>query len=181
VKTLDTLLQRWRIGKLRPWLPSGMRLLDVGTADGALFRAIPGLVDGVGIDPDLTAGAVPAEVTLVRGNFPNDLPDKRPFDAIAMLAVLEHIPTEFQARLATDCFEYLRSGGLLLITVPGPRVDLILKVLRAARLIDGMSLEQHYGFEPRNTQPIFEAAGLRLEHRSTFQAGLNHLFVFRRP
>ena len=68
----------------------------------------------------------------------------------------------------------------MIITVPAKAVDHILAVLRWLRLIDGMSLEEHYGFEPADTARIFAAPGFKLLHRSKFQLGLNHLFVFER-
>jgi uncharacterized heparinase superfamily protein len=68
----------------------------------------------------------------------------------------------------------------VIITVPAKAVDHLLAALRFFRLIDGMSLEEHYGFEPADTARIFSPPQFRLLHHSTFQAGLNHLFVFAR-
>ncbi|MEE2664435.1 MAG: hypothetical protein VX681_10000 [Myxococcota bacterium] len=67
-----------------------------------------------------------------------------------------------------------------MITTPAPAVDLILDVLTFLRLIDGMSLEQHYGFKPADTPGIFAPTRFRLIARESFQLGLNHLFVFER-
>lgn len=182
MKAVDRLLQRWRIGVVRPYLGPGSRVCDIGCAEGGtLYRAIPHLADGVGLDPDLVAPGAVGTNRLLPGLFPDDLPDDRPFDAITMLAVLEHIPADRQAPLAADCTRHLKPGGRLLITVPAPAVDRILDLLRTLRLIDGMNLEQHYGFEVAQTPAIFGGAGLSLEKSRRFQLGLNNLFVFRKP
>jgi SAM-dependent methyltransferase len=175
------MIQRWRIAKARAWLTTGMRVLDIGCADGALFRLVPGLRDGVGIDPDIVAAEQVGTNVLLPGLFPEALPDDRPFDAVTMLAVLEHVPTDLQDRLARDCFEALVPGGLLLITVPSPVTDHVVAVLRTLRLIDGMSLEQHYGFEVAQTPGIFGRAGFEMASRRRFQLGLNNFFAFRKP
>jgi len=88
-----------------------------------------------------------------------------------MLAVLEHIPAAEQATLAGGCAEHLKPGGLLLITTPSPAVDAILDILKLLRVIDGMSLDQHYGFKPSETPRIFTAAGFELVKAARFQLG----------
>jgi SAM-dependent methyltransferase len=177
----DRLLQRWRIAKAARWIENDSRLLDIGCADGAIFAQLKRRIKaGVGIDPDIKQPIQIANGRLVGGYFPQDLPDDEPFDAITLLAVLEHIPTTAQAKLAADCFEHLVPGGRLIITVPSPSVDRILAVLKRLRLVDGMSLEEHYGFRPSDTTKIFEPAGLRLIARGRFQLGLNHWFVFEK-
>jgi methyltransferase family protein len=158
-------------------------VLDIGSADGALFRrpdVARRIAGGVGIDPDATPFQGEA-FRVVRGLFPADLPVGQQFGTITMLAVLEHIPTDQQPLLARSCFERTLPGGRLLVTVPSPMVDRILDVLRAVRLIDGMSVEQHYGFDPGRTIPLFEEAGFSLRHARKFQLGLNHLYVFAKP
>ncbi|MEQ1904614.1 MAG: class I SAM-dependent methyltransferase [Pirellulaceae bacterium] len=181
MKIGDRILQRWRIAKAAPWIKRNGRLLDVGCADGAIFKQLSDRISGgVGIDPDVAKPEQCAGGLLVPGFFPENLPDAQTYDAITMLAVLEHIPQAAQAKLAADCFQYLNPGGRLIITVPSPFVDHILSILKTLRIVDGMSLEEHYGFKPADTRPIFETAKLRLIAHRRFQLGLNHLFVFEK-
>lgn len=181
MKAVDRWLQQWRIAKIRPYLAPGARVLDIGCADGALARLVPGL-DYLGIDPGLGASRTAPFGRLIKGCFPADLPaGATEFDCITMLAVLEHIPLEAQASLAADCFRFLRPGGLVLITVPSPAVDYVLAVLKGLRVIDGMSLEEHYGFDVRRVPECFAGASLEAVVHRRFQLGLNHLFVFRKP
>ena len=175
---LDRLLQRIRVRKAIPHFPAGARVLDVGCADAYLIRTLgPRIAGGTGIDPD----AVPAEtdgVRIVRGRFPDDLHDAGPFDAIAMLAVFEHIREAERPRVVEACRRLLRPGGRLVLTVPAPAVDRIVGMLRALRLADGLDLEGHHGFRPEQTPASF--AGFRLLRHERFELGLNHLFVFER-
>jgi 2-polyprenyl-3-methyl-5-hydroxy-6-metoxy-1,4-benzoquinol methylase len=181
VKQLDRFIQRWRIHKAAAFIEPGASILDVGCADGALFRLLPRLGDSVGIDPDLARPETPLpNVRLYPGLFPDALPQPRQFDAIVMLAVLEHVPMDRLEALARDCAAHLKPGGRLIITVPAPAVDHILAVLKGLRLIDGMSLEQHHGFEVASTPGLFTPHGFDLVVRKGFQLGLNTLFVFER-
>jgi SAM-dependent methyltransferase len=166
---------------LRPYIAPGSRVLDIGCADGELFRSIGNIGEGVGIDPDLPPTAVSCgRALLLRGFFPQALSDDRPFDVITLLAVLEHVPPEMQRELALACASHLKPGGHLVITVPAPAVDTILVVLRWLRLIHGMALEQHYGYDPGKTPAIFAVPGLELSQARRFQLGLNNLFVFKK-
>ena len=97
-----------------------------------------------------------------------------------MLAVLEHIPPAGQLELAGQVAAYLKPGGRLIISVPGPLVDHILELLLSLRLIDGMALEEHYGFDSSSVPKIFDASGLKLIHAGRFEFGLNNLFVFQK-
>ncbi|MCX5685204.1 MAG: class I SAM-dependent methyltransferase, partial [Planctomycetota bacterium] len=181
VKFLDRLLQRWRIRKVLPYIAHGCRLLDVGCAAGPLRYAAPCVAEYVGIDSGVEEPAQTGNALFFRGWFPDDLPKLPPFDVITMLAVLEHIPEEKQADVAEACFRLLTPGGHLLITTPSPVVDDILAVLKFLRLVDGIAIEQHYGFKPSRTPGIFSAVGFTLVEWSRFQFGVNHLFVFRKP
>ncbi len=180
MRWLDRKLQAERIRRVEPYTP-GARVLDIGCADGALFRSLDHrLAGGVGIDMD----PVPASTSkyhYVRGAFPAALPRGDPYDLVVALAVVEHIPEKDQPAFAAACMEALRGGGRLVITVPSARVDDLLKVLKAIRVVDGMADHQHYGFNPLHAIAAFEGAGFTLERHSRFQLGLNNVFVFRKP
>lgn len=182
MKYLDRVLQRWRISEAAAFVRPGDRLLDIGTADGALFRLVRGLGESVGVDPDLNSQSPPAlpNVRFYSGHFPDALPGPMRFDVITLLTVLEHIPPEEQSPLAKAAAAHLVPGGRLVISVPSPAVDRVLAALRSVRLIDGMSLEEHYGFRAGETPVIFLAHGFRLVAVKRFQLGLNNLFVFER-
>lgn len=181
MKALDRILQRWRIAKARSYIPPRARVLDIGSADGALFQSLgPHIAGGMGIDPNLPSNAQAGSVPLIAGFFPKHMPEVPPFDVITMLAVLEHFPADHYLALSTGCARFLKPGGHLIITVPSPAVDQILKVLKGLRLIDGMSLEEHHGYEVSQTESIFPPPFFALHQRRTFQLGLNNLFVFRR-
>jgi SAM-dependent methyltransferase len=181
MKAFDLYLQRVRIDKVRPYARAGARVLDIGSSDAALYQQVKGLGGYVGVDPDLEKDVeLGPGARLLKGLFPEALGDKEPFDVIAMLAVLEHIPDDRLEALAADCFAYLKSGGYLVITVPVPAVDHVLKVLRALRIVHAATLHEHHGYDVRRTRPLFEGAGFELVKRRKFQMGLNNVFVFRK-
>jgi 2-polyprenyl-3-methyl-5-hydroxy-6-metoxy-1,4-benzoquinol methylase len=183
MKFTDRYLQNRRIARVRRFIPPGAKILDIGSADGALFRQLGPVVGAgsIGVDPTLKASLMVNGAVLHPGFFPASVPDAAgPFDVITMLAVLEHFPEADYELLRKGCAAQLRTGGKLLITVPSPRVDYILKWLAFFRVIDGMSLEEHHGYEPGKTTGIFPPPQFRRVCHERFQLGLNHLFALER-
>ena len=182
MKQVDRWLQQWRTAKALPFLDRGARVLDIGCGEGELLRRVAGLAEGsIGVDPTLPQAAHRGAFRLVRGVFPDDVPaNAGPFDAITMLAVLEHLPEADHETLAAGAYRLLKPGGRVIITVPAAAVDHILAVLKTLRVIDGMSLEEHHGYDVNSTARIFAPPRFALEVRRRFQLGLNNLFVFRR-
>jgi hypothetical protein len=183
MKFTDRALQAWRIAKVRKFIPHGAKILDIGSEDGALFRRLGPMVGAgsMGVDPTLKETLIVNGFALEPGFFPMAMPPSvGQFDVVTMLAVLEHIPESEYDTLREGCRKYLRPGGKLLITVPSPQVDIILKWLTFLRLIDGMSLEEHHGYKILHTQEIFRPPHFRLIRYKAFQLGLNNVFVFER-
>lgn len=183
MKWMDRYLRDLRIRQAMPFIRAGDRLLDVGCFDTTLLRlASPRVREAVGIDP-LATPMVEGNIRVVRGVLDEDAAaayglGTASFDCITMLAVLEHVPEP--AAMARRCAGLLAPGGRIVITVPDAKVDHILAVLRRLRLIHGMSLEEHHGYDTAQTRPVFEAAGLRTLAARKFELGLNNLFVFER-
>ncbi len=179
MRYVDRLLQRWRGRVARRWIPRGARVLDVGCHQGEFLRSLGERIGpSVGLDPVARPGGGPRYRLLPEPfRAPVPFPDAS-FDCVVLLATLEHIRDK--EPLAAECFRLLRAGGRVVLTVPSPRVDTIVAWLCRLRLAEGMSLEEHHGFDPRATAPLFLRCGFVLETGRRFQLGLNHLFVFRK-
>jgi ubiquinone/menaquinone biosynthesis C-methylase UbiE len=180
MRFLDRILQNWRARVARRWIPQGASVLDIGCHQGEFLRSLGDTIGpSVGLDPLAAPENCPGH-RLVPTAFaePLNLPDAS-FDAVVMLATLEHIRDK--APLGRECFRLLRPNGRIIITVPSPRVDQIIALLCRLHLADGMSLEEHHGFDPATTPQIFMQHGFVLEYWRRFQLGLNYLFVLRKP
>ncbi len=180
VKAVDRFIQRWRIDKIRRYIPKGSRVLDIGCADGALFRQLRRRIgSGLGVDPELAQSVSVGAFQLIAGSIPTDLAPAQ-FDVATLLAVVEHLPEDVIREMRDQCVRLLKPGGLVLITVPSPAVDVLLRALIWLRLAGNMSFAQHHGFDTRTVPARFGGTGLELIKHSRFQLGLNNAFVFRR-
>ena len=156
-------------------------MLDIGCADGALFRQADSLIkSGVGLDPDEPTDWPSGPYEFKRGTFPDVLAGSSGFDAITMLAVVEHVPSELREKWFDTVTALLKPGGRLIITVPAPMVDRILDLGIRLHVLHGMDAESHHGFDPRVIPGELSEREMRLVEASRFEMGLNHLYVFER-
>lgn len=180
MRFLDRVLQNWRARMAKPWIPAGARVLDIGCHEGEFLDSLGSHIGrSVGYDP-LAPQSNGTRHQLVPEIFsaPSAYEDSA-FDAVVMLATLEHVREK--EPLAREFFRILTPGGRVIITVPSQFVDHIVHALCRLKLADGMSLDEHHGFDPTTTPDIFGRGGFTLERWRQFQLGLNHLFVFRKP
>ena len=178
---MDRWIQKQRINRVIRNIPPQSKVLDIGCSRGELFRVMGSrLGKGFGMDPLLHEILEKPRFTLLKGYFPEDWNIKTKFHCVTLLAVLEHIPVKRQQQTAKNIFDLLLPGGLVILTVPSKKTDRILVILNRLGMIHGMSLEEHYGFDPADTKILFKEAGFALVKHQTFQFGLNNLFVFKR-
>ncbi len=180
MRIVDRVLQRWRGRMARPWVRRGAKVLDIGCHRGEFLASLGSHIGpSIGMDPLAPAASTPRYRLRPELFTPPTPFADGSFDLVVMLATLEHIPDK--DALGRECFRVLRPGGRILVTVPSPWVDHILVVLCRLGLTDGMSLDEHHGFNPLTSPQVFGRHGFQLEHWQPFQLGLNHLFVLRKP
>lgn len=179
MKLVDKILQKMRLRAVAPYIKETDYVLDVGTDDGAFFRYFD-KVAGVGIDPHPKPGYISNKVIIIKDVFPSDALKKASFDAVVMLAVLEHIPQKKMNTISENCRSLLKTNGLVLITVPSKKVDFILRVLKKFKIVDAETLDQHYGFDIEKVDELFDSRYFKLLIKRKFQLGLNNLFVYKK-
>lgn len=178
MKRLDYFIQSMRIRKALQHIPPGSEILDIGCADGALFKMAGNkLKQGLGIDPGIDREVVGPNYRLIAGSFPESIPGDLNFDVVTMLAVFEHLTLESQTNIVKALPAYLRENGKVILTIPSPEVDKILEWLKRLKLIDGMDLGQHHRFDVQQVHQIM-GSNFFVVHIEKFQLGLNNLFVF---
>lgn len=181
LRPLDRLLRTWRIKMVKPYLASGCSVLDIGCHDGALFRAYSDRISrGVGLDPLLERSGSLGRFRFVSGTFPSPLVDDERFDVITLLAVLEHVEPSELPSWQQACERLLSPGGYVVATVPSPRVDAVLDVLTRFRLIAGMSIDEHHGFDVSAVPSLFPSPAFELTVHRRFEFGMNNLYVFKK-
>ena len=179
---LDKFLRKWRFSRAASHVPLRARLLDIGSEDGTFIRSLQNRIDhAVGMDPAYAKAMSKSGYKLIPGRFPRDIGGLQgTFQAITMIAVIEHLPAEELEICVRSCAELLDLDGLVIITMPSPRVDKILYYLKKAGLVQARTLDEHYGLEPDLALQAFLNGPFDLLVSQKFQFGLNNLFVFKR-
>ena len=180
MKIGDYLIQNWRMRVAARWIMRGSRVLDIGCHQGEFFEFLGNRINpSIGIDPLLASSTRMIRHQLFPWIFHDILPFKnQSFDAITLLATIEHMNNK--DAIVKESWRLLRPGGRVVITAPGSIVDDILSILKILRIVDGMSLDEHHGFNIKELPDTFKKEGFVLKAWQKFQLGLNNLFVFER-
>ncbi|MFW5974640.1 MAG: class I SAM-dependent methyltransferase [Bacteroidota bacterium] len=111
------------------------RVIDFGCADGLTLQEMKkqiadGSFSGVEITDELVASAQAKGFSVSQGDITDlsSLFGNESHDVITALAVLEHLPEPEAA--GKEAFRILKPGGLLIVTCPDPKWELIAKTVK---------------------------------------------------
>jgi 2-polyprenyl-3-methyl-5-hydroxy-6-metoxy-1,4-benzoquinol methylase len=183
LRALDRAIRAIRLRRVGKHLPDRAAALDVGCYDGSLFSRYASTISlGVGIDPLIAAPSQNGRFRFIADTFPSDAlgHTNGTFDVITFIAVLEHVPTDDLPVWRDACESLLRPGGLVIATIPSPAVDTILHGLMRVGLVEGMSVHEHHGVDPRSIAAVLSSGSLREIAHQRFEFRLNNLYVFRK-
>lgn len=175
----DRLVGSWRYAAAGEYVLSGCRLCDLGCGVDALFLRHLGGRAGYSVGIDHQAVDVrDVRADFVKADIQRGIPlEAASVDCVTMLAVLEHI--EEPCELLADVYRVLASGGRLIMTWPGPAVDLLLPLLTSAGLVS--PLTETHNHQPRLPvvywQGVLAKVGFVKVYHRAFELGLNHLMV----
>ncbi len=114
------LVRRWTARKIRAWLPSGAKVLEIGCASGDLLVSLrnEGL-EVMGIEPSPYASSVARDhfqLNVHTGTILDAPLNAESFDAIVMRGVLEHLASPYTALVRVASL--LKPEGFLFLATP---------------------------------------------------------------
>lgn len=174
-----------QIDKLIPASLRGGKILDIGCGSLPFFLSRIGFKEKYGLDKSIEDSQYQGialknfEIKIGKGlPFPDDH-----FEAVTMLAVIEHLEAELSEYMMRECFRVLNRGGLLLITTPPGRVDRLLRLLARLNLVSKEEIAEHKQlFVKSGIARQLKAAGFKEANIKigNWQMGLNLYAVARK-
>ena len=175
---LDNFIRFLRIKKVKKYIPKNVVLCDLGCGPTAFFLNLlkTKIEKGVGIDKKIKQVSR-ENLKLINFEIQKQilLPDKS-IDCLTMLAVLEHL--NYPEQVLKECWRVLKKNGFLIITVPSPIADPVLRFLAyKLKLIETKELEDHkHYFSVKKLSKILKQTGFQVLKLKKFEFGFN-IFV----
>lgn len=173
-------LRARRAERLLRGIPRG-RLLDIGCGHFPYFLTRSAFARRHGLDrepgpawPELT-GARNLHLSVGDVQRSPRLPFRdESFDAVTLLAVVEHLEPRSLAPLLAEVRRVLTGDGRVVITTPPPWSDPVLRTMARAGLSSRTELEEHQvTYTPRRLRELLAAAGFGRVRAGLFELGLN--------
>jgi SAM-dependent methyltransferase len=145
---LEPLLAQWRANKANGLIPDSLRtgrILDIGCGTYPYFLSHTHFKEKMAID-QLPPANVGEEIKwhVVDLNSAPELPfENGHFNAITMLALVEHLNPQSMSQIFKECYRILAPDGILIATTPSAWSDPILKFMARVSLVSKEEIDEH--------------------------------------
>jgi 2-polyprenyl-3-methyl-5-hydroxy-6-metoxy-1,4-benzoquinol methylase len=141
-------VQRMKLAKkVLKMFHKNKKILDIGCGSYPLFLINSGFKKKVGVDQAITPlQNEELNLSLKKYNLTegDSLPfPKNTFDAITMLAFIEHINPDKVEALLSNCYELLEPEGILFLTTPAKWSHIPLKIMAHLHLVSLDEIKEH--------------------------------------
>jgi len=148
---LEPMLADLRAQRANKLIPSPLRegrILDVGCGSFPYFLAHTSFKEKFAIDQiplsSNTASALRIESFTLDLEVEPHLPfDNDFFEAITLLAVVEHLDPALMAKLFKEVYRVLKPGGMVILTTPAAWSDGLLKFMARINLVSAEEIHEH--------------------------------------
>ena len=148
---LEPALARFRTQRANDLIPSDLRagrILDIGCGSFPYFLAHTAFKEKFAVDqlpmPQETAAQNQIEFFTLNLNKEPSLPfQENYFDAVTLLAVVEHLNPDSMAMLFKESCRVLKPGGMIILTTPAAWSDGILRFMARLNLVSAEEIHEH--------------------------------------
>ncbi len=148
---LEPLLADLRAQKANKLIPSSLRsgrILDIGCGSYPYFLAHTSFAEKFAIDqiplPQQTASELRIESFTLDLEVKPHLPFQDSFfEAVTLLAVVEHLDPAHMAALFKEIYRVLKPSGLVILTTPAAWSDGLLKFMARINLVSAEEIHEH--------------------------------------
>jgi SAM-dependent methyltransferase len=148
---LEPMLADLRAQRANKLIPSTLRigrLLDIGCGTYPYFLAHTSFAEKFAIDqlplPQQTASKLRIESFTLDLEIKPHLPfDVDYFEAVTLLAVVEHLDPALMAILFREVYRTLKPGGMVILTTPAAWSDGLLKFMARINLVSAEEIHEH--------------------------------------
>jgi SAM-dependent methyltransferase len=148
---LEPMLADLRAQRANKLIPSSLRtgrILDIGCGSYPYFLAHTSFAEKFAIDQIPLPQQTAAELRIESFTLDLEVKPRLPFqdnffEAVTLLAVVEHLDPTHMAALFKEIYRVLKPGGQVILTTPAAWSDGLLKVMARINLVSAEEIHEH--------------------------------------